>query len=148
MLLAQLDFAREPGPAGTLHRRQDSEAVDQAHVLLGDLSLGLEIALAVLAAVGWIRRRLQLTWIDRGILLLEAVIALAILTGAARFAGGQRPPDGLHLLYAALALGAVPLGRLWASTADVEGRREPRPAFLLVAAIVAIGVTIRLFQTG
>lgn len=63
--------------------------------------------------------------------------ALLLLTGA-------RPGEGLHLLYAVIALTIIPLAR------SFLGRTSERStAVLLLVAFVALGAVIyRLFTTG
>lgn len=76
-----------------------------------------------------------------------AVVSLIIVgaaSGALILTAGARPADGLHLLYAALALAIIPLTR---SFLDRTGER--RAALLLLAAFVVLGAIIyRLFTTG
>jgi hypothetical protein len=58
--------------------------------------------------------------------------------------GGGRPGESLHFVYAALALGAVPVAAAFArgAQARVQGFAT------LGGALVAILVIARLFQTG
>ena len=76
-----------------------------------------------------------------------AVVALFIVgaaSGLVVFAEGSRPADALHLLYGALAVGAIPLARSFVGRSS--GRRA---AILLLAAfIVLAGLVYRLFATG
>jgi hypothetical protein len=64
--------------------------------------------------------------------------------GLGLLAGGGRPKEILHFVYAIVALGAVPV-------ADSMARRSgPRRRGIasLIGALVALAVIARLFQTG
>jgi hypothetical protein len=76
------------------------------------------------------------------IFLIALVVTVA--GGLGLLAGGARPREILHFVYAIVALGAVPV-------ADSMARRAgPRPRAIasLVGALVALAVIARLFQTG
>ena len=73
-----------------------------------------------------------------------AVVIVGAASGLVRLASGARPADGLHLLYAAIAIGLIPLARSFMGRASGRG-----PAvFLLVAFVVLGAVLFRLFTTG
>ena len=76
-----------------------------------------------------------------------AVVALliaGITSGAILLATGARPADGLHLVYAAIALAVVPLARSFSPQASGRGA-----AALLLAAFVVLGAVLyRLLTTG
>lgn len=78
----------------------------------------------------------------------QAVVMSVFVVGAASggllLVAGFRPSEGLHLLYAVIALAVIPLAR------SVLGRATPRRAavLLLVAFVVLGAVTYRLFTTG
>jgi len=76
-----------------------------------------------------------------------AVVALLVVgaaSGVVLVATGMRPTEGLHLLYAAVAISLIPLAR------SFLGRWNSRSAagLLLVAFIVLGAVVYRLFTTG
>ena len=72
-----------------------------------------------------------------------AVVVLAGLAGAARFATSTGPADNLHLLYGVVAVGLIPVARSF-----LVGR-EPRDGrLMLVAFVLLAGVLFRLFGTG
>lgn len=79
---------------------------------------------------------------------LQAAVVAALIVGAASglvmLAAGARPTDGLHLLYAAIAVALIPLAR---SFMGRSGGRGPA-ALLLVAFIVLAALLYRLFTTG
>lgn len=78
----------------------------------------------------------------------QAAVVSMLLVGSAGglilLATGARPADGLHLLYAAIALAVVPLARSFTRRPGGRGA-----AALLLAAFVALGAVLyRLFTTG
>lgn len=79
---------------------------------------------------------------------LQAAVVAALVVGAASglvmLAVGSRPADGLHLLYAVVAIALIPLARSFLG----QGSRRVLAAFLLVAFVVLGGVLYRLFTTG
>jgi len=76
------------------------------------------------------------------ILLIALVVTVA--GGLGLLAGGGRPREILHFVYAIVALGAVPVA---AALARRAGPRQ-RGIASLVGALVALAVVARLFQTG
>ncbi len=73
-----------------------------------------------------------------------SVFVVVAASGLLNLAAGARPTDGLHLLYAVIALALVPLARSFAASAS-----QPRTNALLLVAFVVLGaVTYRLFATG
>ncbi|MEO6579459.1 MAG: hypothetical protein ABIO99_11255 [Candidatus Limnocylindria bacterium] len=76
-----------------------------------------------------------------------AVVSLLLVgsaSGAILLASGARPRDGLHLLYALIALALVPLVRSFVGRAGGRGA-----ALLLMAGFVALGAVLyRLFTTS
>ena len=76
-----------------------------------------------------------------------AVVSVFLVGGASGLLlllAGYRPAEGLHLLYAAVALGVIPLARSSLGRASNRGAA----ALLLVAFVVLGAVTYRLFTTG
>ncbi|MGH2465596.1 MAG: hypothetical protein ACRDGI_09050 [Candidatus Limnocylindrales bacterium] len=87
--------------------------------------------------------------VDRLILLSALGLALTSLVGAVLLASGHRPNDSLHLLYAPLALIALPVGYGLAHRRPARApARTGRTAWLLVATLVLLGLELRLFMTG
>ncbi len=72
------------------------------------------------------------------------LLGMTAAGGLALLAGGQRPKEFLHLVYALLALGLVPLADALAAQASPRRRALAR----LGGALVAAGVIARLFATG
>lgn len=75
---------------------------------------------------------------------LVSVLVVCAASGLVLLAAGARPADGLHLLYAIVAIALIPLAR------SFIGRANARVAgALLFAAFVVLGAVIyRLFTTG
>ena len=65
-------------------------------------------------------------------------------SGLLLLASGARPADAIHLLYAVIAIGLVPLAR------SMLGRPGGRggAALLLLAFVALAGILYRLFTTG
>lgn len=76
------------------------------------------------------------------IFLIALVVTLA--GGLGLLAGGGRPKEVLHFVYAIVALGAVPVAD---SVARRAGPRQ-RATASLIGALVALAVVARLSQTG
>ncbi len=79
---------------------------------------------------------------------LQAAVVSVLVIGAASglvlLAIGARPAEGLHLVYAVVAIALIPLAR------SFLGRANDRVAamLMLVAFVVLGGVAYRLFTTG
>ena len=104
----------------------------------------LAIALGVVAVIAARGRDAHRNAIDRLILVVLVVALAAGATGAVLLATGHRPSDPLHLLYAAVAVAALPIARF----AGGSVRWTSRSWVLAGAAIVLIGVVLRLVATG
>jgi len=88
--------------------------------------------------------------VDRLVLLVVGLVAANGIVGSFLFAGGSRPADPLHLLYGPAALVTLPVG-VWLSRrgsdfTGADGRR--RNGWLVAAAVVLLGLELRLFMTG
>jgi hypothetical protein len=73
-----------------------------------------------------------------------AILIVGTASGLVMLASGARPAEGLHLLYAVIAIALIPLARSFLGRAG--GRRAA--ALLLVAFVVLGAVVYRLFTTG
>jgi uncharacterized membrane protein len=80
---------------------------------------------------------------DRYQVLVVGLFLVAGAVGALLLVTGARPADDLHLLYAAVAIGLIPLARSYVPEA---GRR--RTIVILIAFLALGGVLFRLFSTG
>ena len=85
---------------------------------------------------------------ERAFEAFQALVVTALVIGAAsglvRLAGGTAPREGLHLLYAALALATIPVARSFAGPGSERGRTLA----LLAAFVVLAFLVYRLFGTG
>lgn len=73
-----------------------------------------------------------------------SVLFVGSVSGAILLATGERPTDGLHLLYAAVAVAMVPLARSFTARSS-----ERATAALLLAGFVVVGALVyRLITTG
>jgi hypothetical protein len=79
--------------------------------------------------------------LDGLVLLLVAVTAAG---GLGLLVGGARPRELLHLVYAVVALAALPI------STSVSTRWEPRRRGIatVIGALVGLAVIVRLFGTG
>ncbi len=100
-----------------------------------------------IAVVWWVLRALRPKmngrFLDRFGVGVVVLFLAAALVGATQLASGARPSEDLHLLYAAIGIGLVPLARSFLA----ESSR--RAAWLMVAAYLVLGgILLRLFSTG
>lgn len=113
------------------------------HAILADgtvLAVGVALVWGLILAI---RFQSGGYFFDRLQAIVVALVLLAAATGATLFALGQRPSDGLHVLYGGVALILIPLARSYRSGAS---RRDS--ILMLVAVVVLGGVLFRLFSTG
>ncbi len=115
------------------------------HLALFGLTAAAALALLVVACGGILRGRYSRLWIDRLVLVGIACVALTAVVGPALILTGKQPGDVLHFLYAAVALLALPIGRGVAGSVKTPRRRG---AAIALAAIVMLGVLLRLYMTG
>lgn len=93
--------------------------------------------------------------VDRLVLVTMVIVAVNGLLGLALLGGGTRPSDPLHLLYGPLGLATPAIG-WWLGGRRPSGgtelgartRRARRDAWLIGAAVVLLGIELRLFATG
>jgi Flp pilus assembly protein protease CpaA len=76
--------------------------------------------------------------------LLTLVLVVTMAGGLGLLAGGARPREVLHFVYAAIAVGAVPV----ADSLSRHGDPRRRGIATCVGALVALVVILRLFGTG
>lgn len=127
-----------------------------AHQVAGVAAILSVIPLLAVAGWSWLAahrsggRRDHRFAVDRALLLVVALVALALIAGLLVAAGGDRPADPLHFLYGLVALLALPGGRALGGRLSVPGPagRSRRAAWNAVAAAVLLGVGLRLLQTG
>jgi len=146
LLLFAMPMLRPPHPG---------PIVKDVHVFLGILAVAATVAL--LAAGGWsaiAARRSGGTAdhrfaVDRLVLVVIAVLATNELIGLLQIATGQRPADPLHLLYGPVALISLPIGA-WLTRRDDRGggATRRREVWMIGAAVVLLGIELRLIVTG
>jgi hypothetical protein len=121
-------------------------------VIAGALAAGVT-AMAVLPATGR-PRWLPVDWF---ILAIAGTVAVTALVGLILWAATGGPEDGLHSLYAALALLTLPVARILGSDAAVSEaapRGEVRVVsrrlgrWLLAGGLITVGALVRLWMTG
>lgn len=121
---------------------EDTPLLPDLHRVLALLVATSGVALSVVVLIGALTRRPMRFARDRIILLAVALVAVGAVTGLVMLAAGDRPDDGLHLLYGAVAVLVLPLVRLW-------GPLSRRRALAVGAGgIVLALLVLRLFQTG
>lgn len=119
-------------------------AVEAIHRLIAYATIPL-----IAAGISWsvflaVTRRAGGAAFERFQAALVSLLIVGAASGAVLLASGARPGDGLHLLYAGVALALVPLAR------SFMGRRGgPGAAALMLAAFGVLGALIwRLLTTG
>jgi hypothetical protein len=102
------------------------------------------VLVGIEAAIRVVRRRPPDDLTER----IEQVCLIAVVVtgagGVGLLAGGGRPREVLHFVYAILAFGALPVAD------SISRRMSPRRQGFtsLVGAVVALVVVVRLFGTG
>lgn len=76
--------------------------------------------------------------------LLTLVLVVTVAGGLGLLAGGARPREVLHFVYAVIAVGAVPV----AGSLSTPGSPRRNATATLVGSVVALVVILRLFGTG
>jgi hypothetical protein len=128
--------------------------VSDAHQFVAWAVVIVTVALAVVAAWSYLDAKRSAGArdhrfaVDRLILVVLAALVANVLIGVVLLAGGRRPVDPLHLLYGPAALVTLPIGWWLATRRGAAAARGRRDLWLLVAAVVLIGLEARLFMTG
>ena len=105
----------------------------------------LFVAIVLVAGAGlaaW--RDVGHAWIRWLGLAVTALFGAVAIVGLFLLASGESPSEGLHLLYAAAVMGAVPIGLTFAS----EAPPRARSGVLAVVGLATILLVWRLFSTG
>ena len=113
------------------------------HLLLALASLAVMVLVAGEAAVRVVRPRPPGRLAAAGLGAVTILLGMAAAGGLALLLAGRRPAEWLHLLYALLAFGLVPLAD------SLTTQASPRQALArLLGALIAAVVILRLFATG
>jgi hypothetical protein len=115
----------------------------EVHMLVGLGLLGLVAAIAVIAAPAAVRGHSPPALYPLLHRAAALFIAAEVILGAALFASGRRPHDGLHLLYAAAAILVMPLAR-----SMVRRDKSKARLYQLGGTVLLLGVVFRLTATG
>ena len=83
-------------------------------------------------------------WLEWARKILTGLLLLQVALGALLYATGDRPAEGIHVLYGVLVVGALPLANAFSSEAPAKARA----GVLAVAAVVTLGLLWRLISTG
>ena len=113
------------------------------HVALAWAAVAAGLALLVVALLTAAGRTASYRELDAAILAQLATIGATAIVGLVLPVTGSTVRDPLHLVYAVVALAAAPLGRYMGRG---DARRIGR--FAVVAGLVVLGSTLRLFMTG
>ena len=115
-----------------------------AHLLLAYASIAV-----VVAGGGWsialiLRREPGGPRFEQLQAAVVAILVVGAASGLMTLAAGRRPADGIHLMYAAIAIGLIPLAR------SFFGRTGGRRAAMLALATFGVlgAIVYRLFTTG
>ena len=129
--------------------------ITPAHQLLGYAAVAVTVVLLVVASWSALAARTSLGptdhrfAVDRAILGLLLVVAIEGLVGLGLLLTGKRPADLLHVVYGVAALVTAPVGYWLARRGGVRtpgsGRRD---VWVAVAAVVLLGLELRLLMTG
>jgi hypothetical protein len=114
------------------------------HVTLALASLAVIFVVAGEGAVRLVSARPPAKAASVGLGAAVILLGMTAAGGLALLVGGHRPKEFLHLVYALLAFGLVPLADSLAAQASPRRRALAR----LGGALVAAGVIARLFATG
>lgn len=111
--------------------------------------LAYAIVASTVAGIGWsvflaLTRRAEGPAFERFQAAVVSLLVVGGVSGLVLLATGARPSEGLHLLYAIVAIALIPLAR------SFLGRANDRAAagLLFVAFVVLGAVVYRLFATG
>ena len=113
------------------------------HAAGGMLLFGVTGAFA-LAALALTARSGAQPWFEWARRALTFLLLLQLGLGALLFATGDRPAEGIHVLYGVLVAGVLPLAQTFSSEAPAKARA----GVLAVAAAVTFGLLWRLAGTG
>lgn len=129
---------------GQANRLRRTAELDTIHRVIADAAfIGIAVGIGWSALVA-VSGRTGGPAFERFQAALVSLLIVVAASGLLMLATGARPADGLHLLYAVIAIALIPLARSF--TGRTTGRAT---AALLVAAFVVLGaIGYRLLATG
>jgi hypothetical protein len=114
------------------------------HVVLAWATTVALAGVAVEAGLRTARRRGPGTLAEVGLAVTLVFIGMTSAAGLAMLVRGERPSEWLHIVYAILAFGLVPV----ADSLAAHGPPRAKSLARFGAVLVALGVIVRLFATG
>ncbi len=118
----------------------DMQAVHAAGgMILFGVSGVFALAALALTALGGVR-----PWLEWARRILTFLLLMQVFLGALLYATGDRPAEGLHVLYGALVVGTLPVAHTFSSEAPAKARS----GVLCAAGVVTLGLLWRLLRTG
>jgi hypothetical protein len=118
-------------------------ALSEVHLVLGLGLLALVAAIVVVAAPAALRGRAPLPIYPLLHQAAAMLIVIQLALGILLFAGGRRPRDNLHLVYAAAAILVMPVARSMVRRDQAKAR-----LYQLGGTVLLLGVVFRLATTG
>jgi hypothetical protein len=119
-------------------------AVGDLHALVGDGALAFGLAITAWAVLLLVLRRQPGVPFFIGVAATVFVVALSGLLGLVTLVIGPGPRDGLHILYGALAVAALPVAALYIVEFPLRRRLVAWP----IAGAILLALIWRLFATG
>lgn len=117
--------------------------MDVAHRVLGYAAVGVVVVGFIWSLLVFLGIDFAVRTFDRVQAITVGVLVVASVAGAALLVTGGQPSESLHLVYAAVAIGFIPLARSF-----VPGR-DRRAALVIIGAFVVLALVLyRLFTTG
>jgi hypothetical protein len=124
--------------------RRSTGIVAQLHTALAALALAVVAVLGIEAALRAWRGTARPDWVERLEQLVLLLLVIVSAGGLGLLLGGPGPHEQLHLVYAVLAMGSLPIAD--SLTRNAQPRR--RAVVTAVTALVVLILIGRLFQTG
>ncbi len=117
--------------------------MQQTHATVGVVLL---VAIALFTAVAAVLSRASgaRPWLEKLRVAVVSLLVVQALLGALIYSQGERPSEGLHLLYGAFALGAIPAVSAFAA----EAPPRSRAGALAIGGLFTLVLIWRLFVTG
>lgn len=118
-------------------------AMDELHAAGGVVAIALFLGVVGVCAGLAVAQRSP-RWLDLVWKAAHGWLVAQVIVGAILLFGGDRPAEVLHFVYAAAALGALPLASAFAA----EAPPRARAAVLALASLITAFLAWRLTATG